>query len=201
MASSSVKLLKIDRSASRCREGRDRIFVADEGRAVMSDLPPRPLNLLTIIGPARSGKSFLMDNLARRWDLFRVSSAVGPCTSGADVSRGVMEVADFIGGQAGYRESLPTTQSPMIAFVDVEGQGARHVSGDVALATPVVLASKVRESKLAEHVEFQGRHEMHQVSCEVAGFLEAPLCSVTHVETGKPPVQVDAKSGCYGYDI
>ncbi|CAN0363599.1 unnamed protein product, partial [Pylaiella littoralis] len=90
------------------------------------------LNVLTILGAAKQGKSFLMNALTGSDDVFRVSPDVVPCTAGADLSPIIMSLSEFERGGSGINSS----HEPRIAFVDMEGQGDQSAEHDVRLATP-----------------------------------------------------------------
>lgn len=114
--------------------------VVNPDSAVVSDgFPYRPVNFVMIFGPARSGKSFIMNALARKDGIFGVSPAVLPCTKGVDLSKTVASLHEFMGTTAdGEPESMP-----YVGFVDVEGFGDRDPSHHARLAIPPMLISKV----------------------------------------------------------
>lgn len=109
-----------------------------------------PLNLISIFGAARQGKSFLMNMLAGEDRLFKISSSQDPCTQGVDLSRKVISWGSFhrhdeIAMKKHERRSIDHASSepaPKIAFVDVEGQGDRDLTYDANLVCPVVLTSR-----------------------------------------------------------
>ncbi len=105
-----------------------------------------PLNLLTIVGAARHGKSFLMNALAGADDVFCVSPEAVACTAGADLSPILMPLSDFkrAGGGSRTPPRPPTSAEPTVAFVDMEGQGDKSEQHDVRLAAPFLLLSKVK---------------------------------------------------------
>lgn len=131
--------------------GPEGVMVADEALTAFSDRllahTNEPLNLVTIWGPARTGKSFFMNCLARADNLFRVSGEMEPCTIGADMSTTMLGLSEFAHeqGALAHREAdaSESTAPPAIGFVDVEGQGDRDISYEVLLATPLLLISKV----------------------------------------------------------
>ena len=94
-----------------------------------------PLNLLSIFGAARQGKSFLMNLLAGQQDLFKISNAREPCTQGVDISSHVTMLADFERKDPEDHESGDTMPSDDIGigFIDAEGQGDRDISYDTRL--------------------------------------------------------------------
>eukprot|EP00966_Prymnesium_polylepis_P284137 6563910-Prymnesium_polylepis.1 len=88
------------------------------------------LNLVTIFGAMRTGKSTMLNILANR-DVFAAASDLGaPCTSGAHVS-------PVLDGEFG---GILDTD---IAFVDVEGHGENTNAYDIKLLSPLMLASRV----------------------------------------------------------
>ena len=95
--------------------------------AALPHTKKRFLNLVTIFGATRTGKSTLLNILAQR-EVF--ATAAVPCTSGAHVS-------SVLG--AGFEDSPDVD----VAFVDVEGQGDLDPSYDIKLVSPLVLASRV----------------------------------------------------------
>ena len=109
-----------------------------------------PLNLISIFGAARQGKSFLMNMLAGEDRLFKISNESKPCTQGVDLSRKVVSWGKFhhldsVAMKKHEKRDLKHASSepaPKIAFVDVEGQGDRDVVYDAQLVCPVVLTSK-----------------------------------------------------------
>lgn len=58
------------------------VSVVPASDEVVTALPTKPLNLITIWGAARTGKSFFMNALTRKEDLFRVAGSMEPCTEG-----------------------------------------------------------------------------------------------------------------------
>ncbi|ETV71049.1 hypothetical protein H257_13474 [Aphanomyces astaci] len=108
---------------------------------VLHALPERHnVNLISIFGAARQGKSFLMNLLANQQDLFRISNEKEPCTQGVDLSSHFMPLEAF-----SRINGCPPVSSPnmSIGFVDAEGQGDRDITYDSRLVSPVLLASKV----------------------------------------------------------
>lgn len=153
----SVKLLEItaraEDTAADGHRGSQQVQPTEDGVAVVAEFPARPLNLITIWGAARSGKSYFLNVLAQHQRQFRVSAAVEPCTVGADLSLTAPTLCDFKGSvDSSCTNPGDACQScPLIGFVDVEGQGDQHISYDVLLGTPILLLSKVGMS-LSLHI-------------------------------------------------
>lgn len=84
--------------------------------------------------------------------MFPVSGNLSACTVGADMSKMTLELEEFLHGPGAVGEDSDitgaSTLSPAIGFVDVEGQGDRHLSHEIILATPLLLLSKVSVSKM-----------------------------------------------------
>lgn len=145
----SVKLLEITAranvTAANGHHGSEQVRPTQDGIAVVTEFPARPLNLVTIWGAARSGKSFFLNVLAQHQRLFKVSAAVEPCTVGADLSLTAPTLCDFKGSTVSSctNPGDACRDCPLIGFVDVEGQGDKHISYDVLLATPLLVLSKV----------------------------------------------------------
>lgn len=119
--------------------------VKHEARQMLTTVPAgKPLNIVTILGAARRGKSFMMNALTGHDDLFPVSPNVAPCTAGADISPFLASLSDFErGGGSQTSHVSPVTPEPTIAFVDMEGQGDKSNEHGVRLATTFLVVSKV----------------------------------------------------------
>ncbi|CAN0374281.1 unnamed protein product [Hapterophycus canaliculatus] len=104
----------------------------------------KPLNLVTIWGHARSGKSFLMKALlAAESDVFAAAGGSGACTVCALISTTSRTLSQISSAQDGRRSDRPQPQQPDIGFVDVEGQRDGHQSYETKLVTPLLFLSKV----------------------------------------------------------
>ncbi len=139
-STAAVKWVLLEAEAGSLRtssEARD-ILKAARGDVVV--------NLLSIVGSARHGKSFLMNGLTGSDNVFPVSPEPIPCTAGADLSPLLMSLPDFERGD-GKRTVDPCSNAdcPAIAFVDMEGQGDKSPEHDVRLATPFLLVSQVSQ--------------------------------------------------------
>ncbi|CAM9938236.1 unnamed protein product [Ectocarpus fasciculatus] len=122
-----------------------KLRVKHEASQLLMTVPSgQPLNILTILGAARRGKSFLMNALTGHDNLFPVSPNVEPCTAGADISPFLASLSDFErGGRSETSHTSPALDEPTIAFVDMEGQGDKSNEHGVRLATTFLVASKV----------------------------------------------------------
>ncbi|CBJ32504.1 GBP4, guanylate-binding proteins [Ectocarpus siliculosus] len=132
-------------------EAKLKVSPAATNLLVSSTRPAAPVNLVSILGPARNGKSSLMNTLVGTGDTFAMSDSVKACTKGGDLSRSVVRLADFENTDR-YQSDWATFRSTpnrgpdediYVAFADVEGQGDECEEHDVRLATPFLLLSKV----------------------------------------------------------
>ena len=108
---------------------------------------------MTVLGPARQGKSFLMNCLIGD-SVFRTADTMDVCTKGVQVASVVHEVGD--GGCA--------------FFVDTEGQGDEDVDSDITLLTPILLLSKVIL------FNWKGGLQKNQILNELAILVEVGKC-------------------------
>lgn len=67
------------------------IKVGLKGLNVLRALKGKLVNMVVILGSARTGKSFLMNCLAGMNGLFKVANTAAPCTQGADISSFVLD--------------------------------------------------------------------------------------------------------------
>jgi Guanylate-binding protein, N-terminal domain len=114
------------------------ILKAHDMDHVFRTLDSSPLNIISIFGRARQGKSFLMNCLAGEEQIFKISNEKESCTKGIDISDKWMSVTDFSKVNGGS----PCEGNLQIGFVDAEGQGDRDVAYDANLVCPILLASK-----------------------------------------------------------
>lgn len=125
---------------------REKLVVSSAGDSVLGKIPTAaPVNLVSIVGPARNGKSSLMNAVIGDGDTFKMSTTVKPCTEGGDLSPYTVRLSEFEFKDVGVLTSSyhDPSDDPYIAFADVEGQGDESVDHDVRLATPFLLLSKV----------------------------------------------------------
>ena len=73
------------------------MVLGPRGARVLEAVGRNCANLISIFGPARQGKSTLMNVLARSYDasIFRVSGQMLPFTTGVDISRTTMTLDEF----------------------------------------------------------------------------------------------------------
>ena len=136
-ASSAVKWVVLEHEAGELR-------TTEEAGGVLSAVhEDQVVNVLTIVGAAKQGKSFLMNALTGFDNVFPVSPEPTACTAGADLSPILMRLPEFTRGGGGVAASSPCQPHPTVAFVDMEGQGDKSPEHDVRLATPFLLVSKV----------------------------------------------------------
>ncbi|CAN0040095.1 unnamed protein product, partial [Phaeothamnion confervicola] len=106
----------------------------------------RPLNLVCVFGPARAGKSTLLNLFQDSTGTFTVSGSADPCTQGVDVSSTIFGLQDFLhagGADTPANSGQHDQTGPLIGFVDAEGSGDRHESYELKLVTPVIIVSRV----------------------------------------------------------
>jgi hypothetical protein len=111
-----------------------KMFVHTEAsRKVLDPLGDELVNLISIFGAARQGKSFLMNLLADQQDLFKISNLREPCTQGVDLSGHFVPLEKF----SSFNDCPPLVmrnkqhqqqKSIQIGFVDAEGQGDRDIT-------------------------------------------------------------------------
>jgi hypothetical protein len=117
------------------------MIVHEEAMCSSSFASSSPLSLVSIVGAARQGKSFLLNLIAQREDLFQISNSREPCTEGVDLSQLTTTLSRFSSGED--QEGGSSEGMPIIGFADVEGQGDRDITYDSKLICPVLLTSKV----------------------------------------------------------
>ncbi|KAF4548172.1 Hypothetical protein D9617_31g064080 [Elsinoe fawcettii] len=102
-----------------------------------------PLNLVSVIGPARSGKSTLMNFLSgSKSELFPTSPGATTFTKGIYVPTKIVDLPTF-SSLEGEPVIDASNSAIRITFVDTEGQGAVGQLYDMNLFSPALLNSKV----------------------------------------------------------
>ncbi|KAL9578947.1 MAG: hypothetical protein Q9212_005394 [Teloschistes hypoglaucus] len=103
-----------------------------------------PLNLISVMGPARSGKSTLMNLLAGCTvsELFPTYPGMETFTKGIYIPTRMLSLPDFsaLEGDAPVHASDANIK---VTFVDTEGQGAVGSSYDMSLFSPALISSRV----------------------------------------------------------
>eukprot|EP00639_Heterosigma_akashiwo_P022768 CAMPEP_0206402984 /NCGR_PEP_ID=MMETSP0294-20121207/27361_1 /ASSEMBLY_ACC=CAM_ASM_000327 /TAXON_ID=39354 /ORGANISM="Heterosigma akashiwo, Strain CCMP2393" /LENGTH=180 /DNA_ID=CAMNT_0053860321 /DNA_START=18 /DNA_END=556 /DNA_ORIENTATION=+ len=129
MANSDSPIMEVDQK------------VADE---VLTPLgPDTNLNLISIFGAARQGKSFLMNLLSGQENIFQISNNQDPCTQGIDISGNFVSLKDFASVDSpADGAAIDTSKGMQVGFVDAEGQGDRDAEYDARLVSPALLASR-----------------------------------------------------------
>lgn len=102
------------------------------GSKPIKALEDKTINLVTVWGKARTGKSFLMNSLLGRTNFFEVDPAPVHCTVGADLSD-LMSYRAFAG-----RDGGPDS----IGLVDVEGYDDSPAKHQLIIAGSLLLVSK-----------------------------------------------------------
>ncbi|QSZ35436.1 hypothetical protein DSL72_008306 [Monilinia vaccinii-corymbosi] len=102
------------------------------------------LNLISVMGPARSGKSTLMNILAgcTATELFATYPGMETFTKGIQIPTRVLSLPQF-SAQEGQSVVDPSTENVKVTFVDTEGQGALGDNYDMDLFSPALVTSRV----------------------------------------------------------
>ena len=103
-----------------------------------------PLNLISVMGPARSGKSTLMNLLAgcRVSELFPTYPGMETFTKGIYVPTRMLSLPEF-SALEGDPPVQSSTSDIKVTFVDTEGQGAIGTAYDMSLFSPALISSRV----------------------------------------------------------
>ena len=103
-----------------------------------------PLSLISVMGPARSGKSTLMNLLAgcRVSELFPTYPGMETFTKGIYVPTRMLSLPEF-SALEGDPPVQSSNSSIKVTFVDTEGQGAIGTSYDMSLFSPALISSRV----------------------------------------------------------
>ncbi|CAG8665995.1 28125_t:CDS:2 [Gigaspora margarita] len=102
-----------------------------------------PVNLISIFGQARMGKSTFMNILAGvdNYDneIFKTSSDSETVTTGVDISKIFVPLKEF----SKFNDNPEIDSSTLIGFVDTEGQGNKGEEFDIYLFSPILAISKI----------------------------------------------------------
>ncbi|TGO83677.1 hypothetical protein BPOR_0609g00070 [Botrytis porri] len=103
-----------------------------------------PLNLISVMGPARSGKSTMMNILAgcTVTELFSTYPGMETFTKGIQIPTRVLTLPQF-SSLEGATTVVPSTANVKVTFVDTEGQGAIGDNYDMDLFSPALVTSRV----------------------------------------------------------
>ncbi|TGO11294.1 hypothetical protein BTUL_0113g00240 [Botrytis tulipae] len=103
-----------------------------------------PLNLISVMGPARSGKSTLMNVLAgcTVTELFETYPGMETFTKGIQIPTRVLPLPQF-SSLEGETTVVPSDANVKVTFVDTEGQGAIGDNYDMDLFSPALVTSRV----------------------------------------------------------
>ncbi|KAL6075050.1 hypothetical protein QOT17_003812 [Balamuthia mandrillaris] len=129
--SSSIKLL----SSSR----KDGLSLHPAGLELISSQRSSACLLVSIVGEARTGKSFLLNCLAQDEAAFKVDNR-STCTLGVDVYPRFLSMEKLL---AAHHLKDERRSSARVGFLDVEGTGHHSAEYDVKLVLPPLLASEV----------------------------------------------------------
>jgi hypothetical protein len=128
-------------SSEESSDGSKRNLIVHNTNSIFSSVSNNEINLISIFGRARQGKSTLMNCLAGENDIFRISNAKDSCTQGIDISNKWLDIGEFSQVDSGTA-CKPSKNNIKVGFVDAEGQGDKDVSYDAKLVCPILLASK-----------------------------------------------------------
>jgi len=153
------------------------LHLRPDGNAFIANFP-QSLNLISIFGPVRMGKSTLMNLLANVLELFPSSPTFTPHTKGINVATLTMTVPEF-GQLNNAATDVPNpTDDITVGFVDSEGQGDKGDQHDIDLFSPLLVVSKVviynyasqvHRNKILEHLGV-----MTQAALKIKPNLEDP---------------------------
>ncbi|CAG8448575.1 852_t:CDS:2 [Dentiscutata erythropus] len=101
------------------------------------------VNLISIFGPARTGKSTFMNIIAGVDDhdneIFKSSSALETVTTGVDISETFLPLREF----SKLNDNPEIDSNILVGFIDTEGQGNKGDEFDIYLFSPILVTSKI----------------------------------------------------------
>ena len=113
-------------------------------RILLGAAAVRPVNLISVVGKLGTGKSYLMNSLARSPSVFGVSAQARSKTQGIHLAPTLQPLAVFASGRSdSCEEGVGGVGGSFVAFIDMEGQQDKGIKYDVKLATPLLVVSKV----------------------------------------------------------
>lgn len=126
----SVKLLDVGSTPTSGAQSTDcfeSASITSEAYSILRDLPETPQNWVAIWGPARCGKSFFLNCLARCGGenaLFPDSNKYLVCTVGADLSKTTLKLHEFLHGTGtvGDGGNLASVKTPSIDLLVCKGR-------------------------------------------------------------------------------
>jgi len=141
--------------------------VDKKATAFLESFGSQEVQVVSIFGNARQGKSFLMNELSGEPGTFPVSSKSDPCTVGIELSTKATTPRELsalrgggeeeprrrgffgslfgppVGREEGEEAALVGSDESAVVFADAEGQGDQRTSYDAKLVTPTLLAASV----------------------------------------------------------
>lgn len=105
-----------------------KLVVVQSTLNLIRSLGTKPLAVLSICGPYRSGKSYFLSRFLGSDEVFRISNTDDPCTQGIWMSTSILECEEFA-----------------ILLLDTEGMGSLEASEDyiVKLLVVTIISSSV----------------------------------------------------------
>ncbi|CAG8635594.1 29135_t:CDS:2, partial [Racocetra persica] len=122
---------------------RIRINVEEDATNLLCTKDDKIVNLVSIFGPARTGKSTLMNILAGvdncEREIFTSSSATETVTTGVDIFEVFLPLKEF----SKLNNNPEIDSDVLVGFVDTEGQGNKGDEFDLYLFSPILVTSKI----------------------------------------------------------
>ena len=106
-----------------------------EAATELLETETRSVNCVAICGEVRTGKSYLLNALARGSSLFGVDHNIHSFTTGVDIAPRFYPLSEV--------DSAAAADAPRLLFCDCEGQDNHNMSFDLKLVTPLLLVAKV----------------------------------------------------------